>query len=175
MLRRVGGWVAVFAVGLATWLLFVLSLDLAEVVAGVLAAATALLAVMVVHRYDPVRLALAPVPRWLLGGWRIPWQVVTDTCRLGAALWRLAAGRQPVRSRFRTVPFTADESEAVGTMRRTIVTVLVSLTPNTYVVGIEGDRALVHQLLPDPADPIPPSLLAPVGWDIRPPSVETGP
>lgn len=163
MLRRVGGWLAIWAVSMATWLLFVVTLAPAEVLAGVVAAAISTLAIAVVHRYAPVRLRFAPAVRWLAGSWRLPWRVVVETLRLAAALWRQVARGQRVTGRFRTIPFPEGEPEPVATTRRLIATTIASLAPNTYVVGIEDGYALVHQLLPDDADPIPPSLLAPAG------------
>jgi multisubunit Na+/H+ antiporter MnhE subunit len=165
MLRRVGGWLAVWAASMAAWLLFVLTLAPAELVAGAVAAGISSLAVAVVHRFDPVRLAFGPAVRWLAGSWRLPWQIVVETLRLAAALWRQVARGQPVSGRFRTIPFPVGEPEPVAATRRTIATTIASLAPNTYVVGIEDGYALIHQLLPDDADPIPPSLLAPATED----------
>jgi multisubunit Na+/H+ antiporter MnhE subunit len=161
MLRRVGGWLALWAASMATWLLFVVTLAPEELVAGAVAAGVSVVAVAVVLRYDPLRLRLAPVPRWLAGSWRLPWQVLVDTVRLAAALWRQVALGQPVRGRFVTVPFPEGEPQDVAAIRQVVATTLAALPPNTYIVEIEGGSALVHQLLPGGANPIPPSLLAP--------------
>jgi len=161
MLRRVGGWLAVWAVSMATWLLFVVTLAPAEMLAGAVAATIATLAIAVVHRYDPVRIRFGLAAHWLAGSWWLPWQVVVQTLRLAAALWRQVTRGQRVTGHFRAIPFPDGEPEPVTATRRLIATTVASLAPNTYVVGIEDGYALIHQLLPDDADPIPPSLLAP--------------
>jgi hypothetical protein len=163
MLRRVGGWLIVWAVGMGTYLLFVVTLAPEELAVGALAAALATLAIAVVHRHEPIALDWSAAARWLAGTWRLPLRVVVDTVRLTRALWRQFARGEPVRGRFRTVPFPEDEPAATATARRVLVTTVASLAPNAYVVGIEDGRALVHELLPGDADPIPPALLRPGG------------
>jgi hypothetical protein len=63
---------------------------------------------------------------------------------------------------FRVVPFPSDADDARTAGRRALVTALLSATPNTLVVGVEGGEGemLVHQLVPEPGSPVPPSMLA---------------
>jgi multisubunit Na+/H+ antiporter MnhE subunit len=158
VLRRVAFWIAWYVPLVVLWLAFVDTLAAAEVVLGLLAAAVAATAAEVVRDQDLVRFRLEP--RWLRGLGRLPWQVLRDTWLLAEALWGQLRGR-PVRGVFRVVPFPAEQDDARSAARRALVTGVVSLAPNTYVVGIEGDEGvvLVHQLVPEPGSPIPPSML----------------
>ena len=86
--------------------------------------------------------------------------MLRDSWLLAEALWGQLRGR-PVRGVFRVVPFPAEQDDARSAARRALVTSIVSLAPNTYVVGIEGEEGvmLVHQLVPEPGSPVPPSML----------------
>jgi hypothetical protein len=59
------------------------------------------------------------------------------------------------------VPFPTEADDARSAGRRALVTTLVSVAPNTVVVGVEGAEGelLVHQLVPEPGSPVPPSML----------------
>jgi len=163
MLRRVGGWVAVWVASLATYLLFVVTTVPEELAAGAVVATVSTFAIAVVHRYEPVPLRPLRGLRWLAGCWRVPFQVVVETGWLAAALWGQAVRGRPIRGGFRTVPFPSGDPPALANTRHVLATTIGSLAPNTYVVGIEGGRALIHQLLPGGGDPIPRALLEPDG------------
>ena len=158
MLRRVAFWMAWYVPLVVLWLAFVDTFAAAEVVLGLLAAAVAATAADLVRSQDLVRFRMDP--RWLRGLGALPWQVARDTWLLAAALWGQLRGR-PVQGRFRVVPFPRERDDARSAARRALVAGVVSVAPNTYVVGIEGDEgvALVHQLVPEPGSPIPPSML----------------
>jgi multisubunit Na+/H+ antiporter MnhE subunit len=165
--RRLRFWVLWYVPLVVLWLLFVDTLALQEVVLGLLAAAVAATAADLVRAQDLVRFRMDP--SWLRDLGRVPVQVLTESWLLAAALWRHLRGR-PVAGTFRALPFPRDRDEAVSAARRALVTSVVSLTPNTYVVGIEGDDGLmlVHQLVPQPGSPVPASLLeTPAGQDGR--------
>ena len=83
-----------------------------------------------------------------------------DTWLLTVALWRHCTG-SPVRGVFRVVPFPSEADDDRSAARRALVTALVSVAPNTVVVGVEGAEGemLVHQLVPEPGSPVPPSML----------------
>jgi multisubunit Na+/H+ antiporter MnhE subunit len=151
-------WIAWYVPLVVLWLAFVGTLAAAEVVLGLVAAAVAATAAEVVRDQDLVRFRLEP--RWLRGLGRLPCQVLRDSWLLAVVLWGQLRGR-PVRGVFRVVPFPAERDDARSAARRALVTGVVSLAPNTYVVGIEGDEGmmLVHQLVPEPGSPIPPSML----------------
>ena len=70
----------------------------------------------------------------------------------------LADYRMP---RMNGVDFLEQAMDLVPQARRALVTALLSATPNTLVVGVEGGEGemLVHQLVPEPGSPVPPSML----------------
>jgi multisubunit Na+/H+ antiporter MnhE subunit len=155
---RVTFWVAWYVPLVVLWLAFVDTLATAEVVLGLVAAAVAATAADLVRAQDLVRFRVEW--SWLRDLWRLPRQVLGDSWALAVVLWRRLRGR-PVTGTLRTVPFPVEQDDARSAGRRALVTGIVSLAPNTYVVGIEGDEgfALLHQLVPGPADPIPRSML----------------
>jgi multisubunit Na+/H+ antiporter MnhE subunit len=157
MRPRARFWIAWYLPLVVLWLAFVDTLATAEVVLGLLAAAVAATAAEVVRDQDLVRFRLKV--SWLRDLYRLPGQVLADSRVLAVALWRRLTGR-PVHGGFRALPFPVDRDDAISAGRRALVTGIVSLTPNTYVVGIEEDGVmLVHQLAYDRADPVPPSML----------------
>lgn len=158
MAKRVGFWVAWYVPLVVLWLAFVDTFARQEVIAGLVAAAVAATAAELVRSQELVRFRLDP--RWLRGLPGLPWQVLRDTWLLTVALWRHCTGH-PVRGVFRVVPFPSEADDNRSVARRALVTVLVSVAPNTVVVGVEGDEGelLVHQLVPQPGSPVPPSML----------------
>lgn len=158
MARRARFWIAWYVPMVVLWLAFVDTLAWEEVAAGLVAAAIAATAAELVRSQDLVRFHLDP--RWLRGLSQLPWQVLRDTWLLTAALWRHGTGR-PVQGRFRVVPFPSEADDARSAARRALVTAVTSVAPNTVVVGIEGAEGelLVHQLVPEPGSPVPPSML----------------
>jgi multisubunit Na+/H+ antiporter MnhE subunit len=158
MARRVGSWIAWYVPLVLLWLAFVDTFAPAEVALGLVAAAIAATAADLVRSQDLVRFRLEP--RWLRDLHRIPWQVLRDCSLLAVALWRHVTGH-PVRGVFRVVPFPREADDARSAARRALVTTLVSVAPNTIAVGVEGGEGelLVHQLVPQPGSPVPPSIL----------------
>ena len=158
MAKRVGFWVAWYVPLVVLWLAFVDTFARQEVIAGLVAAAIAATAAELVRSQELVRFRLDP--RWLRGLPGLPWQVLRDTWLLTVALWRHCTGH-PVRGVFRVVPFPSEADDNRSAARRALVTVLVSVAPNTVVVGVEGDEGelLVHELVPQPGSPVPPSML----------------
>ena len=158
MAKRVGFWVAWYVPLVVLWLAFVDTFARQEVIAGLVAAAVAATAAELVRSQGLVRFRLEP--RWLRGLPGLPWQVLRDTWLLAVAMWRHCSGH-PVRGVFRVVPFPSEADDNRSAARRALVTVLVSVAPNTVVVGVEGDEGelLVHELVPQPGSPVPPSML----------------
>ena len=161
MAKRVRFWIAWYVPMVLLWLTFVDTLAIQEIIAGLVAAAIAATAAELAWSQDLVRFRLDP--RWLRGLSGLPWQVLRDTWLLTVALWRHCTG-DPVRGAFRVVPFPSDADDARSAARRALVTVLASVAPNTVVVGVEGTQGtgvemLVHQLVPQPGSPVPPSML----------------
>jgi multisubunit Na+/H+ antiporter MnhE subunit len=158
MAKRVGFWVAWYVPLVLLWLAFVDTFARQEVIAGLVAAAIAATVAELVRSQELIRFRLDP--RWLRGLPGLPWQVLRDTWLLTVALWRHCTGH-PVRGVFRVVPFPSEARDNRSSARRTLVTVVASVAPNTVVVGVEGDEGelLVHQLVPQPGSPVPPSML----------------
>ena len=158
MAKRVGFWVAWYVPLVLLWLLFVDTFAGQEVIVGLVAAAIAATAAELVRSQELVRFRLEP--RWLRDVHRLPWQVLRDCWLLAVGLWRHCTGR-PLRGTFRVVPFPGEADDARSAARRAVVTALVSVAPNTVVVGIEGGEGemRVHQLVPEPGSPVPPSML----------------
>jgi multisubunit Na+/H+ antiporter MnhE subunit len=157
--RRGIFWLAWYFPLFGLWMLFVGTLAPEEMVLGALAAAGAATAADRVRAQDLVRFRLRP--RWLTGVWRLPWRLVTDSGLLAVALWRQLRRPGSVRGVFRVLPFPKEGDDAAAAARRALATTVVSLTPNTYVVGIEGNEGavLVHQLIRQAGGEIPPSML----------------
>jgi multisubunit Na+/H+ antiporter MnhE subunit len=134
------------------WMLLTSTVKGSELVAGAIAAVVTAVVVEAVRERE--RFAFRPRLRWLRRAVAIPVRVVVESWQVTVALTRHATGRTRVRGTFVAIPFEhgeRDDPEAAA--RRALVTVGVSMTPNTVVVGIDPDRneLLTHQLVPDPA------------------------
>ncbi len=82
-----------------------------------------------------------------------------DTVLALQVLWRrLARGEQP-RSGFRVIPTKFGDDSPEGVTRRALITGGRSITPNTFVVGLDRDTELmvVHQLVVNKGAPLKPS------------------
>jgi multisubunit Na+/H+ antiporter MnhE subunit len=153
-------WIAWYLPLFGLWLLLVGTLALEEVVLGAIAAAVAATAADLVRAQDLVRFRMRL--RWLTGVWTLPWRIVADSWLLAVALWRELRRPGSVRGVFRVLPFPRDSDDAAaGPARRALVTGCASISPNTYVVGIEGDEGavLVHQLVRRVGGEVPQSML----------------
>jgi len=153
MLRSVIVWLSWWVGLFLLWVLLVLTQATPELVAGAIVAAVGATAAEVVRRsrfVDLLPWGLIPVrPGPLLR------TVVTDCWVLTVALFRQLRDRQDNIGAFRGIPFDAgpDDDPRAAT-RRALYTALVSLTPNTYVVGIdrEHNNMLVHELVAGPRE-----------------------
>jgi multisubunit Na+/H+ antiporter MnhE subunit len=142
-----GWWVFLFVV----WMLLVLTQATAEVVAGLVVAAIGATAADIVRRSG-----LADLRLWTLLP-RRPVQlaatVASDCWLLTAALWRQLRRPEDNVGAFRGIAFDAGaDDDPRAAARRAAYTALISLTPNTYVIGIdrEHDNMLVHELVAGP-------------------------
>ncbi len=142
-------WVFLFVV----WILLVLTQATAEVVAGVAVAALGATAAEVVRRSRFVAVS----PRGLLPRhpWRLATTIVSDCWLLTVALWRQLRRRDANVGVFRGIAFDAgSDDDPRAAARRAAYTALISLTPNTYVIGIdrEQNNILVHELVAGPRE-----------------------
>jgi len=149
-MRRVALWLAWWAFLFVVWLLLVDTLAPAEVIGGVLFSAIAAVGAEAVRGSRLVRLR----PWGLLPRkpFRLPVTVVTDCWQLGLALWRQLRRPEDNVGAFRGIPFDAGGDDPRSSTRRAVYTATISLTPNTYVVGIdlEENNMLIHELVAGP-------------------------
>jgi multisubunit Na+/H+ antiporter MnhE subunit len=147
---RIGWWLVWWVVLLGLWLLLV-TVSIAELIAGMVAAAIGATAAEVVQAQGLVR--FDPDPRWFLRVWKLPRSIVRDCWIVTAALWRHLRGDE-VNGGFRALPFHRGGDDARASARRALVVLAISVSPNSIVVGIDedADLMLVHQLVPSPKD-----------------------
>jgi len=82
--------------------------------------------------------------------WHLATTFVSDCWLLTVALWRQLRDREDNVGVFRGISFDAGaDDDPHAAARRAAYTALVSLTPNTYVIGIdrEHNNMLVHELV----------------------------
>ena len=161
MTRRLKFWIAWYIPLVVLYLAFASTVEPHELLLGLVAAAVGATAQELVNAQDLVRFRLKP--RWLADLRRLPGEVLADSWLLAVVLWRRVARGQATTGGFRTVPFpVVQEDEAVTNARRALVTMALSVAPNIYVVGIEGEDGvmLVHELVGKDGDPLPPSMVA---------------
>lgn len=87
-------------------------------------------------------------PRWLVNLWRVVLKIPLDIAILcSEALAQLVAPRQ-TRGTFRAAPFRATAETPADTGRRALSEWAGSVSPNSFVVGVDPERGLVlvHQL-----------------------------
>lgn len=138
---------------IATWFLFVYQISAEEAVAGVLASAVTVFSLHRTLKAASLR-ATFGFP-WLSTLTAIPAATLSGLRMLLSSLGRHARGF-PSESVWQEISFDAkgDEEEQGG--RRSLVVLLLTLTPNSYVVGIDDDthQMLVHSLENTPVPPM---------------------
>jgi multisubunit Na+/H+ antiporter MnhE subunit len=146
--ERVTHWLAWWIALVLLWQLFVNTFAGAEVVAGLAAAAVAATAAEVVRGQGLVH--FRPRARWLPRTRALPPAVLQDSLTLARMLWRRIVARESVSGEFSTVSFESGGDDPESAARRALYVAAISLTPNTYVLGIDRDEnvMLVHQLVP---------------------------
>lgn len=152
MARVVGPWLGWWALAMLLWLALTSTVNASEAIGGVGASCVAATFAEVTRRKASI--GFWPRRRWLLRAWRIPVQVLTDTVLVYRALFLHLTRRRRVRGTLRAVPLPhGAPDDARRSARGALVTVGVSMTPNTFVIGIdpEKDEMLVHQLVARPA------------------------
>jgi multisubunit Na+/H+ antiporter MnhE subunit len=134
---------------MALWLLLTGTFDPQETLAGIASAALAATAAVIVEAQDVIH--LRPRAAWLLGATRrLPRRVVVDNWTVLTLLVRCIVTRQEFEGAFRAVPFDPGGDDDRSATRRALITLAITVSPNTYVVGIDRDAKLIlcHQLIP---------------------------
>ena len=134
------------------WVLVTSTFQGAELVAGAVVSVLTALVVEAVRERE--RFAFRPRLRWLRRAAVIPLRVSADTWLLTVALVRHATGSKRVRGALVAVPFRhGEQGDPEDSARRALVVAGLSVSPNSVVLGVDGERdeVLVHQLVPDAA------------------------
>jgi hypothetical protein len=152
--QRIAFWFGWWALCYSLWVLLVFKTEPAEFVAGALAAALAATGAELVRArgYAP----FAPRLAWSRGLIRLPRDVIVDTWRMTALLVHSVARREPIKGCFRIVSFhPGSEEDPRAQARRTVAGWLGTISPNTYVIGIDEQHevAVLHQLIRDDEPP----------------------
>ena len=143
--RAIYLWLGWWLVSMLLWWLLTSTIKPQEAVAGIGAAAIAATAMLgVVGSAGPLARVRA---RWLSPVVRWPALAVRDTAALAGVLWRQLAEGRAVRGSFQEVPMAAPRNDALAAGKELLVTLGVSSTPNTIVLGFDREREvlLVHQ------------------------------
>ena len=146
LVRPARFWLGWWCVLWLFWLVFVGAWDIVDGLAGVIAAAIAATAALVVRR-----LGLLPFQaraRGFAGAGRVPLQVFVDFGILVVALVRTFAGRR-VRGAFVTKELPVEGAGPEAAFARATAAVLATYSPNAFVVDVDLDRneALLHELV----------------------------
>jgi multisubunit Na+/H+ antiporter MnhE subunit len=144
--RYAAHWVLWWVVLMALWLLLTGTLDPQEVAAGVMASALAATAVVVVEAQGVMN--LRPRASWLVRAGRLPGRIVADNWTVLSLVPRRLVTREEIRGAFRAIPFDPGGDDARSATRRALITIAITASPNTYVVGIDRHAGLIlcHQL-----------------------------
>jgi hypothetical protein len=165
MRRRVLFWLGWWAALFVLWLGFTATLDLAELVTGVVAAAVAASAAEAVRSRGLI--AFSPSWRWLDELWRLPGRTLYETWLLARLLALRLLGRPVPAPRLIALRFDPPAEPADRrAARRAVLTAVVSVTPNSYIIGVEDSEenggegvVLLHQLVPDRVPRMPRGLM----------------
>ncbi|MGN6795192.1 MAG: Na+/H+ antiporter subunit E [Streptosporangiaceae bacterium] len=147
VVRRVMAWLGWWIVLMAFWVITDDSIAPDELLAGVGAAALAALLVDLASHQAAITFGVRLA--WLQRAVGLPRQVFTETGIVFAALWRrLTHGEQPC-SGFVAEPAAYGPDSPDGRIRRALLIAARSLSPNTFVLGIDRERDLmvVHKLV----------------------------
>lgn len=132
------------------WLVFTDNVGFREILAG--AAASALATYFAFIFASRQTIGTFWFPREMAVIWRLPAELVHDTAVLLLALARRIAGRD-IPSDIVAIPFGATGNDPESHGKRALATTLLTVTPNTLVLGIPVEEGLLyfHRLLPQPA------------------------
>jgi multisubunit Na+/H+ antiporter MnhE subunit len=154
VLRRMSSWLAWWTLLMGLWVWLDDSSALADLLAGAaVAAMAAAFAELVSHQSATQFRAHI---KWITPLRSVPVDVAKDTWPALHVLWRrLSRGEQP-HSGFRVVPTAFGDESSEGVTRRALLTGGRSISPNTFVIGIDPGTNLmvVHQLVINQGSPL---------------------
>jgi multisubunit Na+/H+ antiporter MnhE subunit len=141
-------WAAWFVAFFASYMLLVGVWVAEELLAAAFAAAVSATIAEVVRVQDIRK--FRPRLRWLLRAYRLPPSILADCGVVFGALWRHLVKREEINGAFRAFRIPIGGLGERAAARRALLNAAISITPNTYVVGIDEDNdvVLVHQLVP---------------------------
>lgn len=144
------------------WLVFTDNTGYREILAG--AAASALATYFAFIFASRKTIGSFWIPREIVVVWRLPAELIHDTGVLLLALTRRMAG-QDIPSDIAAIPFAATSNDPESRGQRALATTLLTVTPNTLVLGILVDEKLLffHRLLPQPVSGLARQLSGAVG------------
>ncbi|HLI40532.1 MAG TPA: Na+/H+ antiporter subunit E [Streptosporangiaceae bacterium] len=147
LIRRVGAWLAWWALLMSFWVMIDDSIATGELLAGAGAAALGALLAEVASYQAATRFRMRL--GWLVPALGLPGQVARDLVTVYAALWRrVSRGEQPP-SAFMELPARFGDDTPQGVTRRVLLIGGTSVAPNTFVLGIDSGRdvMVVHRLV----------------------------
>lgn len=135
------------------WMAFVSKTDKVELWVGLAVALIATVADAVVKAEGMGH--FRPQLRLLLLVFLVPWYVVKGTWTALRLLPRALRSRR--LGKFKAERFDSGEQDAPSATRRTLAIMLLTIPPNSVIVGIDGHngKMLIHEMEPEP-----PSLLS---------------
>lgn len=144
---RVSAWIAGFVLAGALYLLLIDITSLPELIVGAAAAALAASGFELAREEGAIG-GLTARLRWLGTLHRAVKNVPGDLAMLSLLAVRQLVRPRRVNGTFRAVPFRCGEDDELETGRRAMAEAFGSFSPNTIIVGVDGDRELIlgHQL-----------------------------
>lgn len=161
-------WVAVAGALYAFWLLLTDTREEPQLLLGIAVAAIGATGSELVRHQRIARVGLRW--RWLPRLWRPLANVPGDLARLTLLALRAAwPGAPAPAGRLRALEFEPGEGNPADLGRAALAELAGSISPNTYVIGLDGERRLllVHQL--DPDEQRPRATIDPLGLRRRKP------
>jgi hypothetical protein len=145
---RATAWAAGFVLAGAFYLLLIDITSLPELIVGAVAAALAASAFELAREQQTVG-GLSARLRWLGTLHRPMKNVPGDIAMLSLLAFRQLVRPKSVNGTFRAVPFRCGDDQQLETGRRAMAEAFGSFSPNTIVVGVDGEQELIlgHQLL----------------------------
>jgi len=130
------------------WFCLLQPIHFTEILAGMLCALISSLLATAANSVGSFK--LHPEGRWLKLAFSIPTRLFQDFWKAILALGRQILQKDPQYGEFRAVHFDDDLQGGFLADRRVLLTTMISLLPNTYVIGTDLDEnmILIHEMVP---------------------------